>query len=74
LPWCAAGVHAAQSIDATARLFDAPLIWLMIALGFVNPTHIVARAAAPGKALAVDERLRPVLLEECSSEQFRLAK
>ncbi len=41
----AAGVRAVQSIDAMAVIYMATtLIWLMIALRFVNPTQIVARA------------------------------
>ena len=41
----AAGVRAVQSIDAMAVIYMATtLIWLHIALRFVNPTQIVARA------------------------------
>ncbi|AWB23836.1 ABC transporter permease [Methylobacterium currus] len=41
----AAGVRAGQSIDAMAVVYMAvTLIWLVIALRFVNPTQIVARA------------------------------
>jgi putative spermidine/putrescine transport system permease protein len=41
----AAGVRAVQSIDAMAVIYMATtLIWLLIALRFVNPTQIVARA------------------------------
>lgn len=41
----AAGVRAVQSIDAMAVIYMATtLIWLVIALRFVNPTQIVARA------------------------------
>ena len=41
----AAGVRAAQSIDAMAVIYMVTtLIWLVIALRFVNPTQIVARA------------------------------
>ncbi len=40
----AAGVRAVQSIDAMAVVYMATtLIWLLIALRFVNPTQIVAR-------------------------------
>lgn len=40
----AAGVRAEQSIDAMAVLYMVTtLIWLVIALRFVNPTQIVAR-------------------------------
>ena len=40
----AAGVRAVQSIDAMAVLYMVTtLIWLLIALRFVNPTQIVAR-------------------------------
>ena len=41
----AAGVRAVQSIDAMAVIYMiTTLIWLLIALRFVNPTQIVARA------------------------------
>ena len=41
----AAGVRAVQSIDAMAVIYmGTTLIWLIIALRFVNPTQIVARA------------------------------
>lgn len=41
----AAGVRAVQSIDAMAVIYMATtLIWLVLALRFVNPTQIVARA------------------------------
>ncbi len=41
----AAGVRAVQSIDAMAVIYmAASMIWLLIALRFVNPTQIVARA------------------------------
>ena len=41
----AAGVRAVQSIDAMAVVYmGTTLIWLVIALRFVNPTQIVARA------------------------------
>ncbi|MDB5558591.1 MAG: transporter permease [Enterovirga sp.] len=41
----AAGVRAGQSIDAMAVIYMvATLIWLVLALRFVNPTQIVARA------------------------------
>ena len=44
----AAGVRAGQSIDAMAVVYMvATLIWLVIALRFVNPTQIVARAKKP---------------------------
>jgi putative spermidine/putrescine transport system permease protein len=40
----AAGVRAVQSIDAMAVIYMvSTLIWLLIALRFVNPTQIVAR-------------------------------
>ncbi len=47
----AAGVRAVQSIDAMAVIYMVTsLIWLLIALRFVNPTQIVARAKeAPAK-------------------------
>jgi putative spermidine/putrescine transport system permease protein len=41
----AAGVRAVQSIDAMAVIYMvSTLVWLLIALRFVNPTQIVARA------------------------------
>jgi putative spermidine/putrescine transport system permease protein len=41
----AAGVRAVQSIDAMAVIYMVTsMIWLLIALRFVNPTQIVARA------------------------------
>jgi len=40
----AAGVRAGQSIDAMAVVYMATtLVWLLIALRFVNPTQIVTR-------------------------------
>ena len=44
----ASGVRAVQSIDAMAVIYMVTtLIWLLIALRFVNPTQIVARARQP---------------------------
>jgi putative spermidine/putrescine transport system permease protein len=41
----AAGVRAVQSIDAMAVVYMATtLVWLIVALRFVNPTQIVGRA------------------------------
>ena len=41
----AAGVRAGQSIDAMAVVYMATtLVWLLVALRFVNPIQIVARA------------------------------
>ncbi len=41
----AAGVRSGQSIDAMAVIYMAvTLVWLVVALRFVNPTQIVARA------------------------------
>ncbi len=41
----AAGVRSQQSIDAMAVVYMiTTLIWLLIALQFVNPTQIVTRA------------------------------
>jgi len=46
----AAGVRAEQSIDAMAVIYMATtLVWLLIALKFVNPTQIVARAKVPAR-------------------------
>jgi putative spermidine/putrescine transport system permease protein len=43
----AAGVRAGQSIDAMAVIYMATtLVWLIIALRFVNPIQIVARSKA----------------------------
>jgi putative spermidine/putrescine transport system permease protein len=40
----AAGVRAPQSIDAMAMVYMAvTLVWLLIALMFVNPTQLVSR-------------------------------
>jgi putative spermidine/putrescine transport system permease protein len=40
----AAGVRAPQSIDAMAMIYMAvTLVWLLIALRFVNPTQLVSR-------------------------------
>jgi putative spermidine/putrescine transport system permease protein len=40
----AAGVRAPQSVDAMAMLYMlATLIWLAIALRFINPTQLVSR-------------------------------
>ena len=44
----ASGVRAIQSIDAMAVVYMVTtLIWLLIALRFVNPTQIVARVRQP---------------------------
>jgi hypothetical protein len=41
----AAGVRASQSIDAMAVVYmGTTLVWFLIALRFVSPTRIVARA------------------------------
>ena len=43
----AAGVRAGQSIDAMAVIYTATtMIWLFVALRFINPIQIVARAKA----------------------------
>jgi putative spermidine/putrescine transport system permease protein len=43
----AAGVRAVQSIDAMAVIYMVTtLIWLLVALRFVNPTQIVGRGRA----------------------------
>lgn len=47
----AAGVRASQSIDAMAVVYMVTtLFWLILALRFVNPTQIVARAKQPSNA------------------------
>ncbi len=44
----ASGVRAVQSIDAMAVIYMATtLIWVLLALRFVNPTQIVARPRQP---------------------------
>ncbi|HEX4296556.1 MAG TPA: ABC transporter permease subunit [Devosia sp.] len=44
----APGVRAVQSVDAMAVIYMVTtLVWLLIALRFVNPTQIVARARQP---------------------------
>ena len=41
----ASGVRAVQSIDAMAVVYMiSVLVWLVVALRFVNPTQIVSRA------------------------------
>ncbi|MFT4014441.1 MAG: ABC transporter permease subunit [Paracoccus sp. (in: a-proteobacteria)] len=46
----AAGVRSVQSLDAMAVIYMVTsLIWLLIALRFVNPTQIVARARQPAQ-------------------------
>jgi putative spermidine/putrescine transport system permease protein len=46
----ASGVRAAQSIDAMAVVYMiTTLIWLVLALQFVSPTQIVARARQPAQ-------------------------
>jgi len=41
----AAGVRAVQSVDAMAVVYMvSTLVWLLVALRFVNPTQIVTRA------------------------------
>ncbi len=43
----AAGVRAGQSIDAMAVIYTATtMVWLIVALRFINPIQIVARAKA----------------------------
>ena len=45
----AAGVRAGQSVDAMAVIYMVTtLAWLLLALRFVNPTHIVTRAKKGG--------------------------
>jgi len=44
----ASGVRAVQSIDAMAVIYMATtLVWLIVALRFVNPTQIVGRGKRP---------------------------
>src|SRR5438270_8143991 len=47
----AAGVRAPQSVDAMAMIYMAvTLVWLLVALRFVNPTQIVSRVNEPARA------------------------
>jgi len=47
----AAGVRAPQSVDAMAMIYMAvTIVWLLIALRFVNPTQLVSRVNAPARA------------------------
>jgi putative spermidine/putrescine transport system permease protein len=47
----AAGVRAPQSIDAMAMVYMAvTLVWLLIALMFVDPTQLVSRVRTPNHA------------------------
>ena len=40
----AAGVRTSQSVDAMAMVYMAvTLVWLLVALQFVNPTQLVSR-------------------------------
>jgi putative spermidine/putrescine transport system permease protein len=46
----AAGVRAPQSVDAMAMIYMAvTLVWLLIALRFVNPTQLVSRVNEPAR-------------------------
>ncbi|MEO7937758.1 MAG: ABC transporter permease, partial [Burkholderiaceae bacterium] len=47
----ASGVRAGQSIDAMAVIYmGITMVWLLIALRFVNPTQLVSRAKQPNPA------------------------
>ena len=47
----ASGVRAVQSIDAMAVIYMAiTLVWLLIALRFVNPTQLVSRVKRSDQA------------------------
>jgi putative spermidine/putrescine transport system permease protein len=49
----AAGVRAPQSVDAMAMIYMVvTLIWLLIAMRFVNPTQLVSRVKEPARAAA----------------------
>ena len=49
----AAGVRAPQSVDAMAMIYMAvTLVWLLIALRFVNPTQLVSRVKEHPQAAA----------------------
>ena len=57
----AAGVRAVQSIDAMAVVYMVTtLIWLLIALRFVNPTQIVTRGEAAAGAFDISAEPPPV--------------
>jgi putative spermidine/putrescine transport system permease protein len=44
----AAGVRAPQPVDAMAMIYMAvTLVWLLVALRFVNPTQLVSRVKEP---------------------------
>jgi putative spermidine/putrescine transport system permease protein len=46
----AAGARAPQSVDAMAMIYMVlTLLWLMIALLFVDPTQLVSRVKAPAR-------------------------
>ena len=46
----AAGVRAPQSVDAMAMIYMAvTLVWLLIALRFVDPTQLVSRVNEPAR-------------------------
>jgi putative spermidine/putrescine transport system permease protein len=47
----AAGVRAVQSIDAMAVIYMVTtLVWLLIALRFINPTQLVTRSRRDSEA------------------------
>jgi putative spermidine/putrescine transport system permease protein len=47
----AAGVRAPQSVDAMAMIYMiVTLVWLLIAMRFVNPTQLVSRVKEPPRA------------------------
>jgi putative spermidine/putrescine transport system permease protein len=49
----AAGIRASQSVDAMAVVYMATtLVWLLIALRFVNPTQLVTRVKEPTQFFA----------------------
>jgi putative spermidine/putrescine transport system permease protein len=49
----AAGVRAPQSVDAMAMIYMVvTLVWLLIAMRFVNPTQLVSRVKEPARAAA----------------------
>ena len=49
----AAGVRAPQSVDAMAMIYMiVTLVWLLIAMRFVNPTQLVSRVKEPARTAA----------------------
>ena len=62
----AAGVRAPQSVDAMAMVYMVvTLVWLLIALRFVNPTQLVsARQGTSAARMSATVRSRPRIAPE----------